>query len=58
MRDQNGGQAELALQALDFDLHIQPQILIQRGEGFIQQKDARLHGQGTRQRDALLLTAR
>jgi hypothetical protein len=58
MRDQNGGQAELALLPLDLDLHIKPQILVQGSEGFIKQQDARLHRERTRQRDALLLTAR
>ncbi len=56
--DQHGGDAELALQALDLDLHVEPQVLVERAERLVQQQDARPDRQAPRQRHALLLPAR
>src|SRR5438105_8205773 len=57
VRDEKGRQAELALQALDLDLHVQPQPLVQRAERLIEQQHGGLDGQGPRDGDALLLAA-
>ena len=58
MRHQDGGEPELALQALDLDLHVEPQVAVERGERLVEQQDRRLHGERARQRHALLLAAR
>ena len=52
------GQRKLSLQSLDFDLHIETQVLVQRGKGFVQQQDPRSHRKRTRKGNALLLSTR
>ena len=39
--DHDGGQPELALQALDLDLHVEPQVFVERGERLIEQQQLR-----------------
>jgi hypothetical protein len=56
--DQDRGDAELPLQPLDLDLHVEPQVLVERPEGLVEQQDARLHRERAGERDALLLAAR
>ena len=58
VRHQDGGEPELALQALDLDLHVEPQVAVERGERLVEQQDRRLDGERARQRHALLLAAR
>ena len=46
-----------ALEPLDLDLHVEPQVLVERREGLVEQQDRRLDRQRARQRHALLLAA-
>ena len=55
VRDVNRGHAELPVQLLEFDLHALTQLLVQRGERFIHQQDARTENESTGQRHALPL---
>ena len=57
MRDHDRGQPELALQPLDLDLHVEPQILVERGERLVEQQELGLEDKRARQRHALLLAA-
>ncbi len=57
MRDHDRGEAELALQPLDLDLHVETQVLVEGRERFVEQQDARSHGERARQGYALLLSA-
>ena len=56
--DEDRRRAGQALDALDLDLHVEAQVLVQRRERLVQQQDCRLHRQRAGQRDALLLAAR
>ena len=58
VRHQDGGEAERALQALDLDLHVEPQVAVERGERLVEQQDRRLDGERAGERHALLLAAR
>ncbi len=58
VRNHDDGQTELALQALDLDLHVKPQVPVQGGEWLVEQQELRLDHQRTRQGHALLLPAR
>ena len=49
---------ELALQPLQLLAHLDAQERIERRQRLVQQEDPRLHDQGARQGDALLLPAR
>jgi hypothetical protein len=55
--DIDHGRAELGLQALDLDLHVLAQLLVERAERLVHQKCTRIEHQCPGQRDALLLTA-
>ena len=57
VRDQHEGDAELALQVLQLDLHVGAQLLVERGERLVEQQHGRLVDQRPRQRDTLLLAA-
>ncbi len=48
---------ETRSQPLDFDLHVQPQVLVERRKGLVEQQDRWLDRQCARQRHALLLAA-
>src|SRR5207253_6766463 len=43
--------------ALELDLHLLAQVLVQRSERLVQQEDVRVEDEATRERDALLLAA-
>ena len=58
MRHQDGGEAERALQALDLDLHVEPEVAVERGEGLVEQQDRGLDRERAGERHALLLAAR
>ena len=58
MGDQNKGNAKLALQRLQFDLHVAAQLLVQRRHRLVQQKQLRFIDDRAGQCDALLLSAR
>ena len=45
------------MDALDFDLHLLAQLLVERAERLVHQQQARRRNQGARHRDALLLAA-
>ena len=55
--DQDGGDAGLALEALDLDLHVEPQVLVERGERLVEQQHLGIDREAARERDALLLAA-
>ena len=55
---QDGGEAELALQPLDLDLHVEPEVAVERGERLVEQQDRGLDGQRAGERHPLLLAAR
>ena len=57
VRDDDGGDAKGLQQALDLDLHVEAQILVERRERFVEQDEARIDRKRPRQRDALLLSA-
>ena len=57
VRHQDGGGAGEALDALDLDLHVEAQVLVERRERLVEQQDARLDGERAGERDALLLAA-
>ncbi|MNG08222.1 hypothetical protein D3C84_915650 [compost metagenome] len=57
MGDQNGGDARIGQQPRDQFAHGGAQAGIQRRKRFVQQHQARLLGQGTRQGHPLLLAA-
>ena len=48
---------DLLLDALELDLHLLAELLVERSERFVQEEDARVHHQRPRQRDTLLLAA-
>ena len=58
VRDEDGGDAELAQQALELDLHRLAQLAVERGEGLVEQQQLGAHDQGAGDGDALLLAAR
>jgi hypothetical protein len=55
VRDVDERDAELALQALELDLHLLAQLQIERGQRLVQQQYVRPVHEGARQRDTLLL---
>ncbi len=57
VRDQNRGDAVLALQPLHLDLHVEAQVLVERAKRLIEQQNLRIDREAARQRDALLLAA-
>ena len=58
MRHHHSRDGECALQALDLQLHIESQILVERAQRFVKQQNARAHGKRARKRHALLLATR
>src|SRR5262249_3082538 len=57
VRDVDHGDAELAMDALDLDLHLLAQILVERAERLVEQHHVGVEHEAARQRDALLLAA-
>ncbi|MNB95412.1 hypothetical protein D3C75_425850 [compost metagenome] len=55
--DEDEGDAELALQGFQLELHLLAQLEVQRPQGFVQQQDARLVDEGPGDGDALALAA-
>src|SRR5262245_15738737 len=49
--------ADLAVDALELDLHLLAQVLVQGPEGLVEQKHIRVEDEATGERDTLLLTA-
>ena len=58
MRDEERGQAEAALKAAYLQLHLFPELSIERAERFIKQQQARPEDGGASERHPLLLPAR
>ena len=58
MGDVDGGDADLALQALELDAHLLAQLGVEVGQGLVQEQQARGLDDGAGQGDALLLAAR
>ena len=56
--DEDHRHAQLAVQAADLELHLLAQLLVQRRQRLVHQHHAWLEDEGTRQRHALLLSAR
>ena len=52
------GQPETALQAAHLQLHLLPQLAVERAKGLVEQQQPRLKHGGAGERDALLLAAR
>ncbi|MNH29316.1 hypothetical protein D3C79_895430 [compost metagenome] len=57
MGDEDEGDAELALQRLELELHLLAQLEIQRPQRLVQQQDARLIDEGAGDGDTLALAA-
>jgi len=55
--DQNEGDAEIALQGLQFELHLAAQLAVKGGKRFVEQQNPGIVDKGARERDALLLSA-
>ncbi|CPK71638.1 Uncharacterised protein [Bordetella pertussis] len=53
--DEDGGDAQPPLQRQQVLAHLHPQLLVQVGQGLVQQQHLRLDDDGARQRHALLL---
>jgi hypothetical protein len=59
MRDDERRDAiALKLDALDLDLHVEAEVLVERRERFVEEQDRRAHGERPGQRNPLLLAAR
>src|SRR5262249_13829390 len=58
VRDEDGGEAEAALEAPHFELHGLAQLAIERAERLVEEQQPRAEDDGARERDPLLLTAR
>ena len=58
MGDVDHGRADAAVNALDLDLHLLAQLLVERAQGLVHQQQARMRDQRPRHGDALLLAAR
>ena len=58
VRDEDEGDAQLALQALELGLHLLAQLQVERAQRLVQQQHARLADQRACQRHALALAAR
>jgi len=57
VRDKHESHAQLALQALELDLHARAEFGIERGERLVEQEHLGLGGEGTGERHALPLAA-
>ena len=58
MSDIDHGNTDLAVNSFDLNLHLFPQVLVERAERLIQQQNVRIEDETARERNALLLTAR
>ncbi|MCY1538511.1 hypothetical protein D9M68_740560 [compost metagenome] len=58
MRHHNRGDLQAALHLVDLGAHVGAHACVQRGQGFVQQDQGRVHGQRAGQGHALLLAAR
>jgi len=58
VRDENESDADIALQADEFDLHLLAQFRIERAERLVEEQQARPVHERARERHALLLPAR
>ncbi len=56
--DVDHGNAHLAVDALDLDLHLLAQVLVERPQWLVEQHEVGVEDQAAREGDALLLTAR
>ena len=57
VRDVDHGDADLAVDALDLDLHLLAQVLVERAERLVEQQHVGIEHEAARQRHALLLAA-
>ena len=57
MGDEKEGNTHVALQVLQFNLHLAAQLAIEGGKRFVQQQDRRAVDQRTGERNTLLLAA-
>ena len=57
MRDVNGGDAKLALDAANLGAQFDANFCVEGGERFVEKKQLRLNGDGASEGDALLLPA-
>jgi hypothetical protein len=57
MRDKDEGDADRALQVLQLDLHLAPELLVERGKRLVEEQHLRLVDERPGQRHALLLAA-
>ena len=55
MGDVDEGGAHLGLDALELDLHLAPQLEVERAQRLVEEQHARLVDEGPRHGDALLL---
>ena len=58
MCDVDEADADALLQALQLDLHLLSELLIERGERLIKQQNSRVKDERAGKRDSLLLPAR
>ncbi len=58
MRDEKKGDADFALQGLQFALHLFAEVGVEGGERFVEQQELWPIHEGASQRHALLLAAR
>jgi hypothetical protein len=57
VRDVDHRDADLAMDALDLDLHLLAQVLVERAQRLVEQKHIRIEHEAARERDPLLLAA-
>ena len=57
MGDIDHGDADLAMDAFELDLHLLAQILVERAQRLVEQQHIRIEHQPARQGDALLLSS-
>src|SRR6516162_9869713 len=57
VRDVDHRDADLAMDALDLDLHLLAQVLVERAQRLVEQKHIRIEQEAARERDPLLLAA-
>ena len=58
VRHVDHGDAELAMDALDLELHLLAQVLVERAERLVEQENVGIEDEAARERHALLLAAR
>ena len=57
MRNQHEGDAHIALQVLQLELHVAAQLAVECGKRFVEEQYARTVDQGAGKRNTLLLPA-